>query len=775
MSVFRGFFAALALLLGTASATPALAAGAAHPWLDTRLSPDERAALALKSMSEQEKLTLVFGYFGSLSADRDPPPPAARMGSAGYVPGIPRLGIPPQWITDAGLGVATQRDSDAAYRERTALPSGLATAASWNPTLADQGGAMIGWEARASGFNVILGPGLDLVREPRGGRDFEYAGEDPLLAGTMAAAQIRGIQSQHVIAVAKHFALNDQETGRTVLSANIAEAAARESDLLAFELAIGLGRPGAVMCSYNRIDTVYACEDRWLLGKVLETDWGFSGYVMSDWGAVHSTVSSALAGLDQESAYAFDSSPYYGAPLRKAVDAGQVPMRRLDEMVARILRSMFAVGVVDHPIPPNAQIDFAADRRVAEADEEQGIVLLKNADGILPLARTVRRLLVVGGHADRGVISGGGSSTVFPAGGNAVPGVGPAGWPGPVVYLPSPPLAAMMAQAPQAQIRYCSGEDIAQAVAAARSADRVVVFGTQWEAESEDVRLELDGDQNRLIAALAAANPHTVAVLETGGPVLMPWLDNVAGVLEAWYPGSGGGEAIARVLFGAAAPSGHLPVSFPASREQLPHPALPGEGMPDGRQFTVRYDEGAAVGYKWYQKKGIKPLFAFGYGLSYTRFGYGGLTAQTAPGPEGRLLVSFTVRNLGPTAGAAVAQVYAGPVHGGWEAPRRLAGWSKVELAAGASRHVSIEIDPRLLAVFDAGSQRWKRAAGTYELWLGGSSDELPVSIQLRLPAWQHAARWPLAGGGAHTASVSMASLNPRSRRMASGLGRPGA
>lgn len=739
MPIFRGSLAALLLLLGSL-ATPALAAGAARPWLDARLSPDERAGLAVRAMTAKEKLILVFGYFGSVASGGDPPPPGARMGSAGYVPGIARLGIPPQWITDAGLGVATQRASSDAFRERTALPSGLATAATWNPALAQGGGAMIGAEAHASGFNVMLGPGADLVREPRGGRDFEYAGEDPLLAGTIAAAEIRGIQSRHVIAVLKHFALNDQETGRSVLSADISEAAARESDLLAFELAIEQGRPGAVMCSYNRINGVYACQSRWLLADVLDGDWGFPGYVMSDWGAVHSTVDSVLAGLDQESAYVFDSKPYYGSALAAALAGERVPESSLDEMARRILRSMFAVGLVDHPTEADERIDFAADRRVAEGDEEQGIVLLKNAGAVLPLPRTVRRLLVVGGHADRGVISGGGSSTVFPEGGNAVPGLGPQDFPGPIVYLPSAPLAAIMGEAPQARIRYLSGDDIAQAVSAARSADRVVVFATQWTAESVDAPLELDGNQNRLIAALAAANAHTVVVLETGGAVVMPWLGKVAGVLEAWYPGSGGGEAIARVLFGTVDPSGHLPVSFPASPGQLPHPVLPGARGPADRPFTVHYDAGAAVGYKWYQEKGLEPQFAFGYGLSYTRFGYGGLTARTAP--DGGLRVSFTVSNLGHRSGAAVAQVYAGPEGGGWEGPRRLAGWSKVELAAGAASRLSVEVDPRLLAVFDASTRRWRRAAGTYELWLGSSSADLPVSIRLHLPAWQHSAHW---------------------------------
>ncbi len=744
----------LALVLLGACACAAHAAGAAgRPWLDRQLSPDVRARLAVRAMSQREKLRLVFGYFGSVTPGSPyRPPRQARMGSAGYVPGIARLGIAPQWISDAGLGVATQRASTDVYRERTALPSGLATAASWNPSLAERGGAMIGAEARASGFNVLLGPGADLVREVRGGRDFEYASEDPLLTGVMAGAEIRGIQSQHVIAVLKHFAFNDQETGRTVYDARIAHAAGRESDLLGFELAIEQGHPGALMCAYNRTDGHYNCQNRWLLHHVLDGDWGYRGYVMSDWGATHSTVRSALAGLDQDSASSvFDQRPYYGAALARAVADGRVSEATLDEMDERILRSMFAVGVVDHPIDPEAHIDFTADQAVAEADEQQGIVLLKNAAGILPLARTVRRVAVIGGHADRGVLSGGGSSTVFPVGGNAVPGLGPQGWPGPRVYLPNAPLGAMMGQAPQARFRYASGRNIAHAQQLAKWADRVVVFAMQWAAESQDVSLRLRGQQNQLIAAVAAVNPHTVVVLETGGPVLMPWLARVAGVLEAWFPGSGGGTAIARVLFGAADPSGHLPVSFPASSRELAFPQLPGAALRGNQPFSIDYGrQGAAVGYKWYQSKGLKPLYPFGYGLSYTRFAYSGLSAALE---HGRLVVRFTVRNVGRRAGAAVPQVYVGPLAGGWEAPRRLAGWHKVELAPGAARTVSVTVDPRLLAVFDGAKHRWVRAAGRYVLWLGDSSAHFVRSVRITLPAWQHPARWPVHyGHGAHGA-----------------------
>lgn len=724
--------------------TVAPAAGAsARPWLNPALSPGRRARLAVRAMTEREKLALVFGQYGCTAPwVHYRPPRGVRMGSAGYVPGIARLGIPPQWITDAGLGVATQHNSPDELRERTALPSGLATAATWNAQLARRGAAMIGAEARASGFNVLLGPAMDLVREPRGGRDFEYAGEDPLLAGTIAAAEIRGIQSQHVIAVVKHFALNDQETGRTVLSSDIAPAQARMSDLLAFELAIGRGRPGAVMCAYNRVNGVYSCQNRWLLTRVLDRDWGYQGYVMSDWGAVHSTVRSVVAGLDQESAYIFDHKPYFGAALKSAVASGRIPPARLDDMARRILRSMFAVGLVDHPIDPRATIDFAADDAVAEADEAQGIVLLKNAAGVLPLKRTVGRLLLIGGHADRGVLSGGGSSGVYPVGGNAVPGIGPSGWPGPEVYLPSAPLGAIMAEAPQARIRYVSGRNIARAVREAKWANRVIVFATQWAAEGRDVSLTLRGNQNALIAAVTKANPHTVVVLETGGPVLMPWLSRAAAVLEAWFPGSGGGRAIARVLFGTADPSGHLPVTFPASLAQLPHPRLPGAGVPAGRPFVVEYTAGAAVGYKWYQRRHSRALFPFGYGLSYTRFGYSALKARVR---DGQLVVSFTVRNLGHRAGRAVPQVYVGPKSWralGWEAPRRLAGWSKVSLAPGGAVNVTLRVDPRLLAVFDEAHHRWLRAAGTYRVWLGGSSADLTLFTTLRLPAWRHGARW---------------------------------
>jgi beta-glucosidase len=726
-SQYRAVISACLIVLIPACAS----AQTAGSWRDTQLSPDVRADLVVKAMTQAEKFRLVFGQFGSVQAGKFNPAPEARMGSAGYLPGIPRLGIPPQWITDAGLGVATQRDSPAPYYERTALPAGIATAATWNPDLARKGGAMIGAEARASGFNVMLGGGVNLLRDPRGGRNFEYAGEDPLLAGIMVGSAIAGIQSNHIVSTVKHYAFNDQETGRMVASADIDTAAARTSDLLAFELAIETGKPGAVMCAYNRVNAVYACENDWLLNQVLKTDWRYPGYVMSDWGAVHSTAKAALAGLDQESAYSFDSAPYFGDLLKKAVAKKLVPPSRLDDMAKRISYAMFATGLFDHPVE-TAPIDYGADVKVAQSDAEEAVVLLKNEGDLLPLAKTAKRVLVVGSHADKGVISGGGSSTVFPVGINAVPGIGPKGWPGPVVYLPSPPLAAIKARLPDAEVRYLEGTDRAAAAKAAATADLVVVFASQWSTEDADRSLSLPDGQDELIAALAKANSHVVVVLETGGPVFMPWLDRVSAVLEAWFPGSGGGEAIARVLFGEVDASGRLPVTFPQNRDQLPHPTLAGGAETnDKTPFSIAYDEGATVGYKWFDETGSTPRFPFGFGLSYGRYDYTDLKATVE---NGTLRVSFKVENVGNRTGIAVPQIYIGPKAGGWEAPRRLAGWSKVALAPGTEREVSLTVDPRLISTWDAASKQWKRTRGTLTVSLRTSAADIKASVETASP-----------------------------------------
>ena len=686
-------------------------------------SADERAASMVVLMTLDEKLTLLKGYFGTDFPAADYEAPAdARYGSAGYVPGIPRLGIPPQWQADAGIGVATQGGA-AEKRPRTALPSGLAVAASWDPAIARAGGAMIGAEARADGFNVLLAGSVNLMREPRNGRNFEYAGEDPLLAGTIVGAQIAGVQSNRIISTVKHYAVNDQETDRNDGNALIEEGALRMSDLLAFQIAIEKGDPGSVMCAYNRVGGLYSCENPFLLQQVLREEWDFPGYVLSDWGAVHSTAAAANAGLDQESGFGLQRADWFNADkLKAALAAGEIAEEQIDLMAARILRSMFAHGLIDDPVVEGQPIDFAANRAVSQRAAEAGIVLLKNERDVLPLAANAKRIAVIGGHANKGVLSGGGSSQVYPDGGNAVPGLEPTTWPGPVVYYPSSPLEELRKLLPDATIEYADGSDPAVAARLAAASDLAIVVGTQWASESIDVELKLDGEQDALIDAVAAANPNTVVVLQTGGPVLMPWADKVPAILAAWYPGRMGGAAIARVLTGAVNPSGHLPATFPRSLDQLPWPG-------DLRKGDLVYEEGALVGYKWFDAKGYEPLFPFGHGLSYTTFDYDHLVASR----DGEGLVAMLeVTNTGTRAGADVVQLYvSGP---GWPAPRRLGGFARVELKPGERKRVEIHVDPRLLGDWYTNRPGWTHAAGAYSVSVGHSSRELTDSVAIELP-----------------------------------------
>ena len=721
--------------IACALACSAAAGEPARPWMDTSLSADQRADLLVGAMTLPEKIQTVYGYFSSeLEYKAYVAPKEGRPYSAGYVPGIERLGLTSQWQSDAGVGVATQGTSKNPY-QRTSLPSGLATAATWNPALAYAGGAMIGNEARLSGYNVLLAGGVNLLREPRNGRNFEYGGEDPLLAGVMVGEQIRGIQSNHIISTVKHYAFNDQETNRGTINAHLDDAAARMSDLLAFQFAIERGQPGAVMCGYNRVNGAYACESEYLLNQVLKHDWNYAGYVMSDWGATHSTIPAANSGLDQQSGHPFDLSPYFGAALKEAVQDGHVTEARMDDMARRIVRSMFANGVIDHPVQNEpTKIDFAAHAKVSQMDAEDAIVLLKNRDQLLPLKAGLKSIAIIGGHADVGVLSGGGSSQVYPLGGLVVPNEGPLIFPGPMVYHASSPMQALAARS-KARITYNDGKDAAAAAALAAASDVAIVFATQWTAESVDAEsLALPGQQDALIAAVTRANPRTVVVLETGGPVTMPWLDAAGAVVEAWYPGTSGGLAIARVLSGEVNPSGHLPATFPADEAQLPRARIDGDAsLPDFQQASTSYDiEGAAVGYKWYDLKRYTPLFAFGHGLSYTSFAYSDLRAQVQ---DGSISVSFAAKNTGPREGKTVPQLYVAPLAGGWEAPRRLAGWDKLALKAGAGATVKLRIDPRLLGVFDSASRTWKIAEGDYVVTLAQASDAPASSVTLHLPA----------------------------------------
>lgn len=728
--------AVIALATGLTAPMPAAAQATSAPSADT----DARAASAVAQMTLAEKIALINSEMTAMMA-RTSRPDWLAVG-AGYVAANDRLGIPPQVMTDASLGVSNlmdMRKGDVA----TAMPSGLAQAATWNPALVRAGGRMIGSEARAKGFNIMLAGGVNLVRDPRAGRNFEYLGEDPLLAGRLAGAQIAGVQENHVLSTIKHFALNDQETGRSSASVEMDEAAMRESDLLAFQIGIETGKPGSVMCSYNLVGGKFACENPFLLTQVLRKDWGFDGYVMSDWGSVHSTES-LLAGLDQQSAHRLDRKRWFSTELEAALTDGRVKIADVDRAVTRIVRTLFAHGLDRHPIARSA-IDYAANGQVARKAAEEGIVLLKNRGGLLPLAASARRIVVIGGHADTGVLSGAGSSQVVPVGGfrkTVVQKEGPGAGFTRRGYGGTPPLDALRAALPGAEIAWVDGADPVAAAAAARGADMAIVFGEQFAAEAVDrADLSLDGNGDALIAAVAAANPRTVAVLQNGNPVAMPWRDAVGAILVAWFPGQHGGEALAGVLTGRVNPSGRLPMTFPAALAQLPNPVLPGSDLPppDGdvratyginansRPFDIHYPEGSDVGYRWFDRTGARPLYAFGYGLSYTSFRYDRLKVQGGDG----LTVSFRVTNTGKHAGADVPQVYVGlPGRA-----KRLAGWDKIMLAPGESRTVTIAAEPRILAGYDTAAGNWAIAAGPVRVELARAANAPVLTATTRLNA----------------------------------------
>ena len=666
-----------------------------------------RAAEIVAKMTRDEKLRTVHGLFPPYIK----PLPADVANAAGHVPGVPRLGIPALRESDASLGVANNLDQRAGDTA-TALPSALAIAATFDPTLARAGGAMIGAEARAKTFNVLLAGGVNLTRDAWGGRNFEYFGEDPLLSGVMAGASIAGVQSNRIVSTIKHFVLNAQETGRDYLDARIDRDALHESDLLAFRIAIDEGKPGAVMCAYNKVGGDYACENRPLLTDVLRGEWRYPGFVMSDWGAVHSTEKAALAGLDQESGQELDEKIFFGAPLAEAVAAGRVPEARLDEMVTRILTAVIATGLYDDPVPATPQpIDTTAHAEVAQRVAEAGMVLLRNEGGVLPLTRTARRIVVIGGHADIGVLSGGGSSQVRSTGGIPLElplTEGVAKTFARITWHASSPLLALRKAAPKVTIDYLDGSDPAASAAAARDADVAIVFATQWRTEAQDIpSLSLPDGQDDLIAAVARANAKTVVVLETGGAVLMPWLDQVGAVVAAWYPGQRGGEALARLLLGDVDFAGRLPLSFPRSAAQLPR------AEPADPERPIDYVEGANVGYRWFAARGDMPLFAFGHGLSYTRFAYRAVRFAGGTHPQ----VSFEVRNIGTRSGSALPQLY---ISGPDGTPPRLAGWAHAQLAPGKRTRLTIAADERILARRKDGA--WIVPAGRHRLMLGNDA-----------------------------------------------------
>lgn len=695
--------------------TVALAAahtGGAQTWMNKDLSPDQRADLVLKQMTLDEKIALVHGMGGFGKAG------VYSNGGAGVIEGIPRLHIPYVQLADSAVGV---RGAAARGRYATLLPSVLGLACSWDTKAGFDYGALIGRELRDELYNSTLGGGVDIMREPRNGRNFEYAGEDPILAGTMVAHEIEGVNSEHVISDLKHYAFNDQETGRNIGNVLLDKRNMRETDLLAFEIAVLDGHPGMVMCSYNKVNGDWACENDYLLTEVLKKDWHFPGFVISDWEATHSTAKAANAGLDNEE----PGSRFFGPKLKDAVQGGQVPMSRLDDMARRVLRSEFAAGIVDDP-PKGRVVNPFTDAAVSQHIAEESIVLLKNDNQVLPIdPAKVHSIALIGSHADQSVLSGGGSAQVDPPGGTESKFLGPPIW------FPSSPMQYIELHAPAAKVQYNDGSDRNAAAELAKNSELAIVFVNQPMTEALDAKtLSLPDDQDALVDAVAKANPNTVAILETGGPVSMPWADQVRGIVEAWYPGINGAQALANLLYGEVNFSAKLAATFAKSDDQLPFREIPGINLkPVNRwelpAFDIPYNkQGLKVGYKWFDAEHLDPLFPFGFGLSYTTFAYSDMKATPKE-------VTFTVRNTGSRAGIEIAQVYAALPAQTKEPPKRLVGWDRIPLGPGESKTVTVPLVPKYLSIFNVDKNDWELVPGEYKLMVGPSSRDLPLSADV--------------------------------------------
>jgi beta-glucosidase len=472
---------------------------------------------------------------------------------------------------------------------------------------------------------------------------------------------------------------------------------------------------------------------------VLKKDWGFKGFVISDWGGTHSTEKASSAGLDQEQPMA----DYFGPKLKEAVDVGKVPLSEIDDHARRVLYAEFLAGIVDDP-PHKSVVNVEKGLEVAQRIEENSIVLLKNNQAVLPIIPSkVHSIAIIGGHADVGMISGGGSAQVDPPGGNAIMPLGKGGthWQD-HIWFPTSPLQALRAKLPCTRIEFNPGTDLQSAASLAKTADVAIVFAYQWESEGMDLpNLSLPDKQDALIEQIAAANPHTIVVLETGTAVTMPWLDKVAGVVEAWYAGSAGHKALANVLLGDVNPSGKLAMTFPKREADLPRPviaSLPPNDEGQGNyavnsetrvsSYAVHYDEGSEVGYKWYEAQHKQPLFPFGFGLSYTSYAYSDPSVDSTA-----KTVRFTVKNTGKRAGTEIAEVYATLPKEADESFKRLVGWKRVTLAPGELQDVTVAIDPQELQTFDESEDKWMLTNGEYGVLVGPSSESTPLRATLRI------------------------------------------
>lgn len=701
---------------------------AQRPWCDTSLSADQRAQLLLRAMTPDERIKLLGG-------DTITGGPAGQS-HTGASYGFPNLGIPPVSYTDGPLG---PRQGSA-----TAMPVPMALAATFDRGAASAYGTEVATEARDKGNSALFAPTVNLMRTPQGGRTYEAYGEDPYLGSQTAVAYIGGVQAQGVLANVNMYTANSQEGlvgvppigsvvgGRMLENSIVDERTLREMYLPQFEAAVKDAHVASVMCAYNRVNGPYSCENGRLLTQVLRQDWGFQGYVLSDYGAAHDTIANIQAGLDFEP---WPAAAYSPAALTVARGAGLISQAQIDDHVFHILRTMFAFGLFDRPPPLNSdlQINQAADAASAERIEESAITLLENSSHMLPLdASQIHSIAVIGPYANR-FVTGGGSGQVTP-------------------FTVTTALQGIQARVmPGTRVTYDDGSDSNKAAADAAAADVTVVVVGDVQTEGQDkscVDLNCANDaanalsfacssacppngtnEDALVSRVAAANPRTIAVLETGGPVLTPWRDQVGALLEAWYPGEQGGTAIARVLFGDADPGGRLPATFPQSPDDIPTAGDPAKYP--GLGEDVYYKEGVLAGYRWYDANNITPAFAFGDGLSYATFLYSDL--RVSPGGSSPMTVATVtarVTNTGVRTGVAVPQLYLdlpSPSAGVVQPPRQLKGYGKTILAPGQSADVTFGLDDRAFSYWDVGSSSWHVAPGCYRVEVGASSRDLPL------------------------------------------------
>lgn len=733
--------AAVALtFVGATAATPV--------YLDPSKPLEERVEDALQRMTLEEKVGVLHAQSKFCSR------------------GVQRLGIPELWTTDGPHGIRPEVLWDeweqAAWTNDScvAFPALTALAATWNPELAELYGRSLGEEALYRGKDVVLGPGVNIYRTPLNGRNFEYMGEDPLLASRMVVPYIKGLQSNGVAACVKHYALNNNEVNRHTSNVIVDDRTLYEIYLPAFKAAVTEGGAWSIMGSYNLYQNQHGCHNKRLLCDILRDEWGFDGVVISDWGGTHDTAEAVENGLDLEfgswtngltngRSNAYDNY-YLADPYLKLLREGKADMATLDNKVRNVLRLIFRTAMKSDKGFGSLCSDehYAAARRIGA----EGIVLLRNKGNLLPLDPSKpQNILVVGENAVKMMTVGGGSSSLK-------------------VQRETSPLDGLRAQAPAGSTvvwergyvgdptgeynGVTSGQDlsesrsadrlIADAADAARRADVVIFVGGLNKATGQDCEdsdresLALPYNQDAVIEALVAANPRTVVVNVSGNAVAMPWADKVPAILQAWFLGSESGNSLADVIFGRVNPSGKLPMTFPVRLDDVAAHAVgeyPGTKRADSDIVDIRYNEGVMVGYRWFDTRKIRPLFAFGHGLSYTTFGYGKLSADASKiGPDGALTLSVNVTNTGSRAGAETVQLYISDTKASVKRPaKELKNFAKIYLEPGQTKTVTFTVRPSDLAFFDAGAHAWKAEPGEFRAHVGAASDDIRSSLRFVL------------------------------------------